>query len=90
VLDTKWKLLDSSEDNIKNKYGLSQADFYQLYAYGEYYLPKSNTKGSVVLIYPKTDSFKYRLEVFNFKNKSLRLFVIPYDLEHNKLVFERG
>ena len=32
VLDTKWKLLD--EADRRGKYGLSQSDFYQLYAYG--------------------------------------------------------
>ncbi|EPM79573.1 hypothetical protein A3SO_05850 [Pseudomonas syringae pv. actinidiae ICMP 19072] len=36
VLDTKWKRFDS-ELGSKN-YGLSQADFYQLFAYGQKYL----------------------------------------------------
>ena len=35
VLDTKWKLLDSSQR--ADKYGLSQSDFYQLFAYGQKY-----------------------------------------------------
>ncbi|WP_241202548.1 McrC family protein [Caballeronia sp. SBC2] len=32
VLDAKWKLLDGVDRT--NNYGLRQADFYQLYAYG--------------------------------------------------------
>ena len=36
VLDTKWKLLDSTKANGSEKYGLSQADFYQLDANGRF------------------------------------------------------
>lgn len=46
VLDTKWKLLESAAPN----YGVSQADLYQMYAYGKKYAAKR-----VVLIYPQTD-----------------------------------
>jgi 5-methylcytosine-specific restriction enzyme subunit McrC len=38
VLDTKWKLLDAAKKSGREKYQLSQADFYQLYAYGQHYL----------------------------------------------------
>lgn len=47
VLDTKWKMLSSSKSN----YGISQADMYQMYAYGKKYKAES-----VVLIYPKSDA----------------------------------
>lgn len=46
VLDTKWKMLSASAYN----YGISQADMYQMYAYGKKY-----DADSVVLIFPKFD-----------------------------------
>ena len=49
VMDTKWKLLDSRKNNGTDKLGLSQADFYQMFAYGHKYLQGS---GDIVLIYP--------------------------------------
>ncbi|MDX8164397.1 McrC family protein [Acinetobacter pittii] len=84
VLDTKWKLLDSSKKNRREKYQLSQADFYQLYAYGHHYL---DGKGDIVLIYPKTDTFDLPLEVFEFpKSKNMRLWVLPFCLKTRKLL----
>ncbi|KAA8696817.1 Uncharacterized protein ALO80_01088 [Pseudomonas caricapapayae] len=75
VLDTKWKRLDS-EMGSKN-YGLSQADFYQLFAYGQKYL---GGQGDLVLIYPKRGAFQEALPVFEFSER-LRLWVVPFDLE---------
>jgi 5-methylcytosine-specific restriction enzyme subunit McrC len=85
VLDTKWKLLDEAKSTSKDKYGLSQADFYQLYAYGQFYLEGA---GRLVLIYPKTEQFKEPLEEFVFggQDSTLKLSVVPYDLENNRLV----
>ena len=79
VLDTKWKLLDSLNSNRKDKYGLSQSDFYQLQAYGLSYL---DGKGDIFLIYPKTDTFQQPLPVFEFpKISALRLWVLPFCLK---------
>ncbi|MDV7507516.1 McrC family protein [Acinetobacter baumannii] len=84
VLDTKWKLLDSSKKNGREKYQLSQADFYQLYAYGHHYLEGS---GDIVLIYPKTDAFSDPLDVFEFsKTEGMRLWVLPFCLKTRKLL----
>ncbi len=85
VLDTKWKLLDQNAGDSKSKYGLSQADFYQLYAYGQYYL---GGKGDLVLIYPKTDTFTEALPVFEFAKPDggLRLWVLPFDLDNKRLL----
>jgi 5-methylcytosine-specific restriction enzyme subunit McrC len=84
VLDTKWKLLDGQKSNGSEKYGLSQSDFYQMYAYGQSYL---NGAGDVVLIYPKTDSFDQPLPVFNFpKNDDLRLWVVPFCLKSKRVI----
>ncbi len=77
VMDTKWKLLDSS--NRKHKYGISQTDMYQLYAYGHKYL-KSEDEKRLMLIYPKTDRFKVPLPAFHYENGFI-LDVVPFDLE---------
>ncbi len=84
VLDTKWKLLDSAKANSSDKYGLSQSDFYQLHAYGQNYL---DGQGDVVLIFPKTAVFDWPLPVFEFlKLAGLRLWVLPFCLEHRRLL----
>ena len=77
VMDTKWKLLDSSLNTTKDKYNLSQADMYQLFAYGEKYL---QGQGDLYLIYPKHIGFTESLAHFEFK-QGLKLHVVPYDLE---------
>jgi len=85
LLDAKWKLLDPKKNNGKEKYQLSQADFYQLYAYGQQYL---DGNGDVILIYPKTDTFYEPLPVFNFsKTNNLRLWVLPFCITSKKLIF---
>jgi len=74
VLDTKWKRLDTGPDS-KN-YGLSQSDFYQLFAYGHKYL---GGQGDLVLIYPMRAAFQEALPVFEY-SAGLRLWVVPFDL----------
>ena len=84
VLDTKWKLLDAAKKNGREKYQLSQADFYQLYAYGHHYLDGA---GDIVLIYPKTDAFTDPLPVFDFpKTPEMRLWVLPFCLKRRHLM----
>ncbi|WP_414613081.1 McrC family protein [Stenotrophomonas pavanii] len=84
VLDTKWKLLDSAKKNGREKYQISQADFYQLYAYGHHYL---DGNGDIVLIYPKTDAFAEPLPVFGFpKAHGMRLWVLPFCLKKRQLM----
>ncbi len=80
VLDTKWKRLDSADR--ENKYGLSQADFYQLFAYGQKYL---GGQGELVLIYPRWVPFQVALPLFDFGG-GLTLRVLPFDLEREFLV----
>ena len=79
VLDTKWKLISSADR--ETKYGLSQADFYQLFAYGHKYLEGS---GELVLIYPRTGNFTGVLPPFDF-SPNLRLWVAPFDLEKDEM-----
>lgn len=84
LLDAKWKLLDASKNTAREKYQLSQADFYQLYAYGHHYL---DGRGDMVLIYPKTDAFAEPLPVFAFpKTEELRLWVLPFCLSTRRLI----
>jgi 5-methylcytosine-specific restriction enzyme subunit McrC len=76
VLDTKWKLINQNDED--NKYGLSQADFYQMFAYGHKYL---NGEGELFLIYPKHDDFQTPIEQsFDFSDESvLSLWIVPFD-----------
>ncbi|WP_236178559.1 MULTISPECIES: McrC family protein [Pseudomonas] len=84
VLDTKWKLLDSIKGNSREKYLLSQADFYQVHAYAHVYLKDA---GDVVLIYPWTESFAEPLPVFHFSNSNdLKLWVLPFCIENRRLL----
>lgn len=87
VLDTKWKLLDGSKKNGSDKYQLSQADFYQMYAYGQHYLAGC---GDIVLIYPKTDDFAEPLPIFTFPTaEGMRLWVLPFCLKDKHLLLPK-
>lgn len=79
VLDTKWKRIATSDTD--NKYGLSQSDFYQMFAYGHKYLA---AKGEMLLIYPYTVSFSDFLPSFDF-SPDLKLWVVPFDLDNDKM-----
>jgi 5-methylcytosine-specific restriction enzyme subunit McrC len=80
VLDTKWKLLEASKR--ADKYGLSQSDFYQLFAYGQKYLGGT---GRMALIYPLTETFQSPLDAFDFGG-GLSLEVLPFDLDQERLL----
>jgi 5-methylcytosine-specific restriction enzyme subunit McrC len=80
VLDTKWKLLDSTKR--QDKYGLTQADFYQLFAYGQKYMGGA---GRMALIYPRTHQFSHPLAPFDFGG-GLVLEVLPFDLDQELLL----
>ncbi|PLW66913.1 McrC family protein [Pseudohalioglobus lutimaris] len=86
VLDTKWKLVDSALGAGREKYGLSQADFYQMFAYGMKYM---NGQGELVLIYPSHERFSVALEAFEF-DKGLKLWVLPFDLNTGRLILSEG
>lgn len=82
VLDTKWKLIDQKKSAGKDKFGLSQSDFYQMLGYGHKYLEST---GNLVLIYPKSDSFDKPFEhSFDYdKENKLKLWVVPFDVSHS-------
>jgi 5-methylcytosine-specific restriction enzyme subunit McrC len=50
IIDTKWKLLQSAQS-------LSQADMYQMYAYGKKYASSGKPVTRIVLLYPHSDRF---------------------------------
>lgn len=81
VLDTKWKHIDENLSTSKEKYGLSQADFYQMAAYGDRYLQGI---GHMFLIYPRTQYFNRHLPPFEL-SATLRLWVVPFDLERDEI-----
>ena len=71
ILDAKWKRLDPGERN----HGVSQADAYQLFAYGRRYGCRR-----VVLVYPRTAEFR---EVVRFRfagEPNLELVCFPFDV----------
>ena len=80
IADTKWKIIrqDNNEGEKKNK--ISQADLYQLYAYGKKY-----ECDKLYLIYPKIDDAKQ--EPMNFKyDDKMQLEILYFDLENDKLI----
>lgn len=79
ILDAKWKRLDASDRD--NRFGLSQSDFYQMFAYGQKYL---DGVGDLVLIYPRTSRFPTPLGPFGFSD-SMRLWALPFDLDARRL-----
>lgn len=91
VMDTKWKRIDARAR--ADKYGLSQADFYQMFAYGHTYMAGA---GELVLIYPHWSGFQAPLPPFVMPRRglagdasqSMHLWVVPFDLEgpHGRLL----
>jgi 5-methylcytosine-specific restriction enzyme subunit McrC len=83
ILDTKWKRVNGADK--ANKYGLSQADFYQLHAYGQRYLGGS---GALFLVFPRTLDFATELSHFHYSD-TLRLRVVPFDLDTDMIATEK-
>ena len=71
ILDTKWKRIN--EDDNDPKHGISQADVYQLFAYGKKYGCRH-----VALVYPKTNRFQEPLR-YTF-DEELALSCFPFDV----------
>ena len=82
VLDTKWKLIDPTKANGTDKYGLSQSDFYQMFAYGNHYFSESTSQRHMFLIYPAHAGFKQAIpHSFEFPSQTgntLTLWVVPF------------
>lgn len=76
VADTKWKQIDSRDR--ANKYGISQADMYQLFAYGKKY-----NASRLYLVYPATENFLPDLDIapFCYEKDGIALCVKAFDIE---------
>ena len=72
IADSKWKIISSKDD-------ISQADLYQLYAYGK----KHECDGKLYLIYPKIEGIKQEFMKFGYDNKML-LEILYFDLEKDE------
>jgi len=78
IADTKWKILNEKKANN----GISQADMYQLYAYGTKY---KNCK-KLFLIYPNDKGKNIKNSYYYKFNNSLSLEIIFFDLIDNKII----
>ncbi len=80
IIDTKWKLID--ESNEKFNYNISQSDMYQLYAYGKKYSLHNSFQyePKLVFIYPSNPNFLKPLEEFIYEG-DLVMHVIPFNLK---------
>ena len=70
IADTKWKIVKSRDD-------ISQADLYQLYAYGKKY-----ECGKLYLIYPKMDGVGQESMKFRY-DCEMQLEILYFDLEND-------
>ncbi len=83
VMDAKWKRLTENDKHA----GISQADLYQLYAYGRKYEAGNKRVPVLFLLYPWNDRFRNPLR-FDYGD-DLRLEVRPVHLhDENKSVFD--
>ena len=71
IADTKWKIVSSRDD-------ISQADLYQLYAYG-----KKHECGELYLIYPKMDGVEQEPMKFRYEDE-MWLEILYFDLEKDE------
>ncbi|ERJ22702.1 hypothetical protein UNSW1_1775 [Campylobacter concisus UNSW1] len=71
IADTKWKIVKSRDD-------ISQADLYQLYAYGKKY-----ECGKLYLIYPKIDGVEQEPMKFRYDDE-MWLEILYFDLEKDE------
>ena len=71
IADTKWKIISSKDD-------ISQADLYQLYAYG-----KKHECDKLHLIYPKIDDIRQKTMKFRYDDE-MWLEILYFDLEKDE------
>ena len=71
IADTKWKIIKSKDD-------ISQADLYQLYAYG-----KKHECDKLYLIYPKIEDIKQEFMKFGYDDE-MWLEILYFDLEKDE------
>lgn len=72
IADTKWKIVKSRDD-------ISQADLYQLYAYGKKY-----ECGRLYLVYPRISGIDQKAMKFKYES-NMWLNVLYFDLEKDEI-----
>lgn len=77
IADTKWKIIRQDINESEKKYKISQADLYQLYAYGKKY-----ERDKLYLIYPKIDGAKQESMKFEYE-KDMQLEILYFNLEND-------
>lgn len=78
VLDTKWK---RANETRSDRFGVSQSDMYQMFAYGHRY---QEGRGDVFLVYPKTRAYAQPVGPLKF-SAGLSCYLVPFDLERDEL-----
>lgn len=87
IIDTKWKLIDSSQKT--EKYGIKDSDMQQMFAYSYFYL---NCQSDVLLIYPKNKNFQSPLEKFQYSvgHTMANVWVLPFDIDNDCILFHQN
>ena len=78
IADTKWKIIRQDINESEKKYKISQADLYQLYAYG-----KKHECSKLYLIYPKIDGVEQEPMKFRYEDV-MWLEILYFDLEKDE------
>ncbi len=82
VMDTKWKKLNP---DVKKKYGISQADMYQMYAYSKKY-----RASDIWVLYPETpemnNSKEYSFTSLYPEGENTRIHLFFVDLRENGIL----
>ncbi len=80
IIDTKWKIINEGT----KKFGIKEADIYQMHAYGRRYENEreDNSPPRLALIYPKNSFFKNKLLQMRYGN-DLLLDILPFDFEND-------
>ena len=81
VMDTKWKQHDKEQTN----HGISQADLYQLYAYGKKY-GAENVAPELFLLYPANENFDEQIKFCYESQLPLTVFPVQLSLDENKMI----
>lgn len=84
IIDTKWKIPDSNAN--ENKYGISQGDLYQMWAYASKYQLECKDSVRVVLIHPQCEQTQELQESWHNKQwtfKASRLDLKSLDSKSN-------
>ena len=84
IADTKWKIIRQDINESEKKYKISQADLYQLYAYGKKY-----ECDKLYLIYPKIDGVEQESMKFRYEDEmwlEILYFGLENDYDNDELI----